>query len=273
MVAYTYDGNGNRLAETTGAGTVTAIYDAQDRLVSYGATTYTHTQAGEAAARGRTRRRGRRHTPMTRSEIYEVLRCRPGHWSLCGGWRQPPDWAVYERDVHAGLPLSGTAPAGCGSGRIGRRARRASSMLSVRNVPTTSCAAAPRIKSSLTTSAVRGSSLTLPQVPSYRNSTTTPSGARCWIPIRDFSRSALPANCMMRPRVSSALGTRDTTPQRAGAFSADPIGFGGGDANLHAYVANDPVNRIDVTGLDRVERRCRERRIPFPVLAIISRSG
>jgi hypothetical protein len=30
----------------------------------------------------------------------------------------------------------------------------------------------------------------------------------------------------------------------------DPKRFGGGDANLYAYVGNDPVNRTDATGLD-----------------------
>jgi RHS repeat-associated protein len=30
--------------------------------------------------------------------------------------------------------------------------------------------------------------------------------------------------------------------------SEDPIGFGGGDANLYAYVSNDPQNAVDPTG-------------------------
>jgi len=32
-------------------------------------------------------------------------------------------------------------------------------------------------------------------------------------------------------------------------ISEDPLGFGGGDVNLFAYVQNDPVNRIDPLGL------------------------
>src|SRR5262249_35829071 len=44
---YTYDANGNRLSFTSPGGTVTATYDAQDRLVGYGAAAYAHTPNGE----------------------------------------------------------------------------------------------------------------------------------------------------------------------------------------------------------------------------------
>ncbi len=45
---YEYDGNGNRLAVTRlGAGTVSGSYDAQDRLTTYGAVSYTYTANGD----------------------------------------------------------------------------------------------------------------------------------------------------------------------------------------------------------------------------------
>jgi RHS repeat-associated protein len=44
--AYTYDANGNRLRRTAG-GAVDGVYDAQDRLTLYGATTYTYAASGE----------------------------------------------------------------------------------------------------------------------------------------------------------------------------------------------------------------------------------
>src|SRR5262249_12365421 len=47
IASYSYDGNGNRLSRTDGGGTLTATYDAQDRLEQFGATTYVHNATGE----------------------------------------------------------------------------------------------------------------------------------------------------------------------------------------------------------------------------------
>ena len=49
--SYGYDTNGNRLSRTDGGGTLTATYDAQDRLQQFGATTYVHNAAGERQSR------------------------------------------------------------------------------------------------------------------------------------------------------------------------------------------------------------------------------
>jgi len=46
------------------------------------------------------------------------------------------------------------------------------------------------------------------------------------------------------------FGARDYDPDAARWTTKDPILFAGGDANLYAYVANDPINRHDSNGLD-----------------------
>jgi RHS repeat-associated protein len=40
------------------------------------------------------------------------------------------------------------------------------------------------------------------------------------------------------------------SPATGRFISEDPLGFGGGDVNLYAYVGNNPINRIDPFGLD-----------------------
>ncbi|MDB4916044.1 MAG: hypothetical protein JWM95_3688, partial [Gemmatimonadetes bacterium] len=45
--AYQYDANGNRTSRTSSAGIETGVVDAQDRLVTYGNTTYQYTDAGD----------------------------------------------------------------------------------------------------------------------------------------------------------------------------------------------------------------------------------
>ena len=45
------------------------------------------------------------------------------------------------------------------------------------------------------------------------------------------------------------FGARDYDPAVGRWTARDPIGFGGGDVNLYAYVGGDPVNRTDANGL------------------------
>jgi RHS repeat-associated protein len=44
------------------------------------------------------------------------------------------------------------------------------------------------------------------------------------------------------------FGARDYDPETGRWTAKDPIGFGGGDTDLYAYVGNDPLNRIDPDG-------------------------
>ena len=44
------------------------------------------------------------------------------------------------------------------------------------------------------------------------------------------------------------FGARDYDPETGRWTTKDPISFGGGQANLYAYVGGDPINFIDITG-------------------------
>jgi RHS repeat-associated protein len=46
------------------------------------------------------------------------------------------------------------------------------------------------------------------------------------------------------------FGARDYDAETGRWAAKDPILFAGGDANLYAYVSNDPVNNIDSYGLE-----------------------
>ncbi len=50
------------------------------------------------------------------------------------------------------------------------------------------------------------------------------------------------------------FGARDYDPETGRWTAKDPIGFGGGDANLYGYVVGDPVNLVDPSGLAWVTR-------------------
>ncbi len=45
------------------------------------------------------------------------------------------------------------------------------------------------------------------------------------------------------------FGARDYDAETGRWTTKDPIGFGGGDANLYGYVQNDPVNQTDALGM------------------------
>ncbi|MCC7539584.1 MAG: RHS repeat-associated core domain-containing protein [Deltaproteobacteria bacterium] len=49
------------------------------------------------------------------------------------------------------------------------------------------------------------------------------------------------------------FGAREYDPETGRWTSKDPIGFGGGDANLYGYVLGDPVNGFDPVGLGEAE--------------------
>ncbi|MCL2297080.1 MAG: RHS repeat-associated core domain-containing protein, partial [Proteobacteria bacterium] len=65
----------------------------------------------------------------------------------------------------------------------------------------------------------------------------------------DFQPFAFAGGLYDQQTKLTRFGARDYDPETGRWTAKDPIDFGGGDANLYGYVANDPVNWIDPNGL------------------------
>ena len=54
---------------------------------------------------------------------------------------------------------------------------------------------------------------------------------------------------MTEPNGFNYMRARYYDPSVGRFVSEDPLGFGGGDVNLMSYVGNQPINRVDPSGL------------------------
>jgi RHS repeat-associated protein len=242
---YTYDDNGNRLTATTVAGSVTATYDGRDRLLRQGGATYAYTAEGEL----RTKTIGGQITtysydprgallavalPNGRAVEYLVdgLDRRVGKrvgGTLVQGFLYAGDRIVAELDgagtvVGTFVYADGIVPAYMVKGGVNYRLVT-DQVGSVRLVVN---AATGQVAQRLDYDAY--GNVTLDTNPGFQ-----PFGFAGGLYDRDTG--------LVR------LGARDYDPQAGRWTAKDPILFGGGQANLYAYVGDDPINRIDPSGL------------------------
>ena len=246
LISYTYDANGNRLSETTTAGTVTGTYDAQDRLVTYGAAAYTYTAAGELLART--------DPAGTTTYTYDVL----------GNLRQ------------AALP-SGTVVSYAVDGanrRIGR---------SVNGVPVQAFLYQGQLRpvaeldgaGTLVSRFVYGTGVNVPDYlvrggTTYRLVTDHLGSVRLVVDAATgaiaqeldydpFGRVVLDTNPGFQPFAFAGglydpltglvrFGARDYDAETGRWTAKDPIGFDAGQENLYLYLNGDPVTTLDPTG-------------------------
>lgn len=242
---YDYDGNGNRVRTETPDGSISADYDARDRLVRFGDVAFTYTDGG--VLRTRTDSRGTTtydydllgnlravDLPDGRRVEYVV----DGHNRRIGksvdgefiaGWLYDGDRPVAEVDangavrsrfVYASNPLVPDYLV-----RDGRRYR-----LVVDHVGSPV----------LVVDGETGEAVQRREYDAFGvvRSETAPH----------FQPFGFAGGLYDSDTGLVRFGARDYLPE-AGRFTApDPLGFAGGDTNLYAYAASDPVNYVDPTG-------------------------
>ena len=237
--SYSYDANGNR----TQAGTATATYDNQDRLVEHGGVPYTFDADGFLSGRG-----GDSFTYSARGELLEV--------SLAGRESVAYAYDGFGRRV-ARTDAAGTtqylygdpgnlflvtamrAPDGTLTTYFYDDARLvvAFERAGQRFYVATDQVGSPRVVTD-----AAGQVVKLIDYDSF-GVVTADTDPGFELGIGFAGGLAEPVKGLVR------FGLRDYDPAAGRWTARDPVLFAGGQANLYVYVANDPVARRDPTGL------------------------
>ena len=248
LVSYGYDANGNRTSETSTSGIVTATYDAQDRLVSYGATTYAYTLAGDLQSRT---------DPESGTTTYQ--------YDAFGNLRSValPAGEVVEYIVDgAGRRIGRRLNGVFTTGLIYQNGLRPVAEVNAGGAVVTRFVYGTAIN--VPDYMVRGTStfrMVRDHLGSVRLVVDVVTGAIAQrLDYDPFGRVVTDTNPGFQPFGFAGglydpltglvrFGARDYDANVGRWTAKDPLGFAAGDSNLYAYVGNDPVNLIDPTGL------------------------
>ena len=251
VVRYTYDANGNRTArEVTGPSSTiveTASYDAQDRLLNYEGTQYTYTANGDLLTR--TDPTGTTHY------VYDAL---GNLLSVTLPSGVPIDYLIDGQNRRVGRKVNGIVThrwlysdqlrviaeldaSGAVTKRFVYGSRTNIPDYMVTNGVTyriySDHLGSPRMVVNLTTGVVV-QALRFDEF-GYVLTDTNPG----FIPFGFAGGLYDVTTGLVR------FGARDYDPSTGRWTAKDPIGFGGGDANLYGYAFSDPINFIDPDGL------------------------
>jgi RHS repeat-associated protein len=262
--AYAYDSNGNRVAKTWEGGKITAAYNADDQLLRYGRTEYRYDANGAL------------------SEKIEH-----GHdWGSAGGWglegKSAQRITQYAYDAFGNLKSVNLPDGRRIQYLVDGQNRRVAKLVDGKLAEAfayqsqTQIAAALDARKGAARRFVYGSRANVPdymveggkeyrilsdQVGTPRLVVDAATGKPAeWLSFDEFGmplgsegEARLPFGFAggLRDRDTGLvrLGARDYDPETGRWTSKDPLLFDGGDTNLFGYVANDPVNFIDPSGL------------------------
>lgn len=242
-----YDANGNRVTLSTPAGTTTTTYDDQDRILMSGDATFSYTANGELSAKTDTNGAtaftydalgNLRHVALADGRVIDYVIdgqnrriAKKVNATLLRQW-------IYSDQLRVAAELDGN---GALTARFVYGLHANVPDLMIRGAQTF------RILSDHLGS------------PRFVVDTVTGAVAQ-WIEYDEFGNVTKDTNPGFQPFGFGGglydpdtklvrFGGRDYDPQTARWTAKDPILFLGGDADLYAYVGNDPINFIDPSGL------------------------
>jgi len=254
---YTYDANGNRLSASGPSGTVSGNYDAQDRLLSYGSNTYTYTADGQLQSKTDTGSGSGQTTSYQYDELGNLIGVTLPNGTQIGylvdGLNRRvgkivngqvvqefiyDDILLYQDDFRPVAELDGN---GNVVSRFVYGSRATVPDYVIKNGNTYRIIAddvgSPRLVVDVSSGQIAQridydefGNLLQDSNPGFQ-----PFGFAGGLYDRDLG--------LVR------FGARDYDATAGRWISKDPIGFAGGDSNLYAYAAGDPVNSVDVSGL------------------------
>jgi RHS repeat-associated protein len=244
LASYTYDANGNR----TGASGEAASYDVQDRLASRGATTYTYSAAGERLSKTS----GGQTTSYTYDEVGNLLTVTLPDGRLISylpdGFNRRTAKKVnaaavqgflYQDSYRIAAELDG---AGSVVSRFVYGARGNVPEYMLKDGQTYRILSDPVGSVRLVVNTATGQVAQRMDYDAWGNviQDTSPG----------FQPFGFAGGLYDRDTGLVRFGLRDYDPAAGRWTTKDPLGFSAGDSNLYAYAANDPLNRIDPTGLE-----------------------
>lgn len=248
LAHYEYDDNGNRTVKTTPEGSVSADYDAQDRLTRYGSTTFDYTADGELESRTDSA------TDATESYDYDGF----GHLvgvDLADGRRV--DYAIDGEGQRVAKKVDGALAQGFVYGWALNPMAELGPDGEVRSVFVYG------LDDATPSYMIRGGDayrIVSDERGSARLVVRTSDGAVVQrLAYDEFGNVVEDSNPGFQPfgyggglydRDTGLVrfGVRDYDPETGRFTSKDPLRFDGGDTNLYGYALADPINLVDPTG-------------------------